>query len=64
MGLFLLNEEKSSRIQFSEHCQPETETRKENKMVKRHFAKLALSKAAGPDDILRTVLRELAGVIT
>ena len=64
MGLFLLNEEESSRIQFSEQCQPETETKIENNMVKKYFEKLALGKAAGPDDILRRVLKELAGVIT
>ena len=33
-------------------------------MVKKYFEKLALVKAAGPDDILRRVLKELAGVIT
>lgn len=35
-----------------------------NKMVKKYLEKPALGKSAGPDDILRRVLKELADVIT
>lgn len=37
---------------------------KKKEMVKGIFEKPALGKSAGPDDILRGVLKELAGVIT
>lgn len=35
-----------------------------NKIVKMYFEKPALGKSAGPYDIFRRVLKELAGVIT
>lgn len=40
------------------------QTRIGNKTVKKYFKKPALGKSAGPDDIPRGVLKELAGVIT
>lgn len=63
MGLFLLNEEESSRIQFQSSANLRQKLKERIKWLK-YFEKLALGKAAGPDDILRRVLKELAGVIT